>query len=94
MEEEEVEVLVTKEPAEEATNMDTDEAPSDAAPPSSSEADVNMWDAKGTADASGVENCVSESRDKPTQMETETKVSSLNMYNWILCEIYHGSSIM
>lgn len=91
MEEEEVEVLVTKEPAEEATNMDTDEAPSDAAPPSSSEADVNMWDAKGTADASGVENGVSESRDKPTQ---KTKVSSLNMYNWILCEIYHGSSIM
>lgn len=91
MEEGEVEVPVTKEPAEEATNMDTDEAPSDAAPPSSSEADFNMWDAKGIADASGVENGVSESRDKPTQ---KTKVSSLNMYNWILCEIYHGSSIM
>ncbi|KAH9714508.1 Heat shock 70 kDa protein 14 [Citrus sinensis] len=51
LEEEEVEVPVTKEPEKEAAKMETDEVPSDAAPPSSSETDVNMQDAKGTADA-------------------------------------------
>lgn len=51
--------------------METDEAPSDAAPPSSNETDVNMQDAKGTADAPGAENGVPESGDKPVQMETE-----------------------
>ncbi|KAG8643545.1 heat shock 70 kDa protein 15 [Manihot esculenta] len=76
LEEEEVEVPVTKEPAKEATKMDTDEAPSDAAPPNSNVSDVNMQDVKGTADASGVENGVPESGDKPTQMETETKVEA------------------
>lgn len=55
--------------------METDEAPSDATPPSSNESDVNMQDAKGTADASGAENGVPESGDKPTQMETDAKVS-------------------
>ncbi|KAH9666141.1 Heat shock 70 kDa protein 14 [Citrus sinensis] len=51
LEEEEVEVPVTKEPEKEAAKMETDEVPSDTAPPSSSETDVNMQDAKGTADA-------------------------------------------
>lgn len=56
--------------------MDTDEAFSDATPPSTSETDVNMQDAKGTADAPGVENGVPETGDKPVQMETDAKVSS------------------
>ncbi|KDP37205.1 hypothetical protein JCGZ_06261 [Jatropha curcas] len=73
LEEEEVEVPVTKEPAKEE-KMDTDEASNEATPPSSNDADVNMQDAKGTGDASGAENGVPESGDKPTQMETETKV--------------------
>lgn len=54
--------------------METDEAPNDAAPPSSNETDVNMQDAKGAAEASGAENGVPESGDKPVRMETETKV--------------------
>lgn len=85
MEEEEVEVPVTKEPEKEAAKMETDEVPSDAAPPSSSETDVNMQDAKGTADAQGTtdapgaENGVPESGDKPTQMETDkVGVTALN----------------
>lgn len=60
--------------------MDTDEAPpSDTtAPPSSSETDVNMQDAKGTSDAPGAENGLPETGDKPVQMETDVKVSSLS----------------
>lgn len=73
MEEEEVEVPVTKE----ATKMETDEAPSEVAPPSAEEADVNMQDAKGTDDTPGAENGVPESGDKPVQMETDAKVSGL-----------------
>ncbi|EEF34206.1 heat shock 70 kDa protein 15 [Ricinus communis] len=75
LEEEEVEVPVSKEPSKEAAKMETDETSTDAAPPNSSEADVNMQDAK-TAEASGAENGVPESGDKPAQMETDTKVEA------------------
>lgn len=74
MEEEEVEVPVTKEAPKEANKMETDEASSDATPPSSTDADVNMQDAKGAGDAPAAENGVPESGDKPVQMETEQKV--------------------
>jgi heat shock protein 4 len=74
LEEEEVEVPVTKEPAKEPAKMDTDEAPSDAATKGPKEADANMEEAKSAADVSGAENGVPEA-DKPTQMETDTKVS-------------------
>lgn len=74
MEEEEVEVPVVKEPAKEPTKMDTDESLSDATTTGPNEADDNMQDEKAAADASGTENGVPES-DKPTQMETDTKVS-------------------
>lgn len=67
LEEEEIEVPVIKE----ATKMDTDEASSDPAPPSTSEPDVNMQ-----TDAPGVENGVTESGDKPVQMETDVKVDA------------------
>ncbi|XP_062089412.1 heat shock 70 kDa protein 14-like [Humulus lupulus] len=76
LEEEEVEVPVSKEAPKEANKMETDEASSDTVPPSSTEADVNMQDAKGTTDASGAENGVPESGDKPVQMETDTKVDA------------------
>ncbi|KAF8388996.1 hypothetical protein HHK36_025681 [Tetracentron sinense] len=74
LEEEEVEVPVVKEAAKEATKMDTDEAPNDAPPTGNSESEVNMQDAKGSMDASGVENGIPESGDKPAQMETDAKV--------------------
>lgn len=55
--------------------METDEAPADAAaPPSSNDIDVNMQDAKATADTPGAENGIPETGDKPVQMETDTKV--------------------
>ncbi|KAI9401858.1 hypothetical protein POPTR_001G180100v4 [Populus trichocarpa] len=73
LEEEEVEVPVTKEPAKEPAKMDTDEAPSDAATKGPKEADANMEEEKSAADVSGAENGVPEA-DKPTQMETDTKV--------------------
>ncbi|KAJ6308892.1 hypothetical protein OIU76_018478 [Salix suchowensis] len=75
LEEEEVEVPVTKEPSREPAKMDTDEVPSDAATKGPNEADANMEEAKSAADASGVENGVPEA-DKPTQMETDTKVEA------------------
>lgn len=54
--------------------METDDVPRDATAPGSTETDVNMQDAKGAADASGAENGVPESGDKPAQMETDSKV--------------------
>lgn len=74
MEEEEIEVPVTKEPEKEAAKMETDEAPADGAPPSSDETDVNMQDAKASADAPGSENGVPESGEKTAEMETDAKV--------------------
>lgn len=74
LEEEEVEVPVTKE-QEEATKMDTDKAPVEAAP-GSGDSDVNMQDAKGAGDAPGAENGVPESAEKPVQMETDSKVEA------------------
>ncbi|GKV43403.1 hypothetical protein SLEP1_g50694 [Rubroshorea leprosula] len=75
LEEEEVEVPVAKEPTNEASKMETEEATSDAAPPTS-EPDVNMQDAKPAPDAPEVENGVPESGDKPVQMETDSKVEA------------------
>lgn len=74
LEEEEAEIPVNKEPSKESTKMETDDVPSDGAAPSSAEGDVNMQDVKGAAEASGAENGVPESTDKPAQMETDTKV--------------------
>ncbi|KAJ7962974.1 putative Heat shock 70 kDa protein [Quillaja saponaria] len=76
LEEEELDVPVSREQAGGNTKMESDDVPSDAAPPSSSEADVNMLDAKATADAPGAENGVPETRDKPVEMDTDTKVEA------------------
>lgn len=73
MEEEEVEVPVVKE----ASKMDTDEAPTEGAPPTTNESDVNMQDAKGATDAPQAENGVPESGDEPSSMETDTKVGDI-----------------
>ncbi|XP_054784464.1 heat shock 70 kDa protein 15-like [Prosopis cineraria] len=78
LEEEIVEVPVSKEPAGENAKMDTDEAPIDAAapPPSSNDTDVNMQDAKATADYPGTENGLPDTADKPVQMDTDTKAEA------------------
>ncbi|CAK9185656.1 unnamed protein product [Ilex paraguariensis] len=78
LEEEEAEVPVVKEPVKEATKMETDEAPADAAAsaPGTTEIDVNMQDAKGAGDVPGTENGVPEAGDKPVQMETDAKVEA------------------
>lgn len=56
----------------ESTKMDTDEAPSAAAPPSTTENDVNMEEAKSAADAPASANGAQ--GDIPVQMETDSKV--------------------
>ncbi|KAK6912093.1 Heat shock protein 70 family [Dillenia turbinata] len=76
LEEEEAEVPVVKESAKEDTKMETDESPSDSAPSTANETDVNMQEAKATADAQGAENGVPESGDKPVQMDTDAKVEA------------------
>ncbi|XP_038693623.1 heat shock 70 kDa protein 15-like [Tripterygium wilfordii] len=76
LEEEEVELQVSKEQSKESTSMDTDEASTNTTPASSNDTDVNMQDAKGPADITGAENGVPESGDKPAQMETDTKVEA------------------
>ncbi|KAK6153671.1 hypothetical protein DH2020_013310 [Rehmannia glutinosa] len=72
LEEEEMEVPVAQESAKEPSKMETDELPTDPAPPSTTETDVNMQDSK--TDGAGAENGVPESGDKPVQMETDAKV--------------------
>uniref|UniRef100_A0A7N0TK85 Uncharacterized protein n=1 Tax=Kalanchoe fedtschenkoi TaxID=63787 RepID=A0A7N0TK85_KALFE len=74
LEEEETEVPIVEEPAKEITKMETDEVPAEAAE-SAACSDVNMADAKCAAEASA-ENGVSESADKPVQMDTELKVEA------------------
>ncbi|GLU22182.1 hypothetical protein SLE2022_382750 [Rubroshorea leprosula] len=95
LEEEEVEVPVSKEPAKEGSTMETDEAPSDAAPPSTNEGDVNMQDAKPAADAPGIENGVPESDEKPVQMETDSKVEApkkkVKKTNVTVSELVYGA---
>lgn len=79
LEEEEIEVPVSKESAGENTKMETDEAAADTAtPPSANDNDVNMQDANvnanPSADVTGAENGTPEAGDKPVQMDTDTKV--------------------
>ncbi|KAL2554971.1 Heat shock 70 kDa protein 15 [Forsythia ovata] len=70
LEEEEVQVPVMKESAKEPIKMETDETPADSVPPSTTETDENMQDAKIDA---GAENGTTELGDKPVQMETDIK---------------------
>lgn len=96
-EEEEIEVPVTKEFAEENAKMETDEAPADAAapPPSSNDNDVNMQDAKATADTPGAENGLPDAGDKPVQMDTDTKVEApkkkVKKTNIPVAEVVYGA---
>ncbi|GAB4842165.1 hypothetical protein Ancab_012123 [Ancistrocladus abbreviatus] len=97
LEEEDVEVPVVKEQQKEATKMDADEVPSDAASAGTAEADVNMQDAKGTVEGPGVENGASESGEKPVQMETDTKVEApkkkVKKTNVPVVELVHGGML-
>ncbi|MED6133920.1 hypothetical protein PIB30_032721 [Stylosanthes scabra] len=101
IEEEEIEVPVAKESAGEDTKMETDEAAADGpAPPSSTDNDVNMQDAKATADANETagaaagENGVPEA-DKPVQMETDNKVEApkkkVKKTNIPVAEVVYGA---
>ncbi|KAL5056915.1 hypothetical protein RYX36_028519 [Vicia faba] len=97
-EEEEIEVPVTKESAEENAKMETDEAPADAAAPpptSSNDSDVNMQDAKAAADTNGAVNGVPESGDKPVQMDTDAKVEApkkkVKKTNIPITEVVYGA---
>ncbi|KAL8223659.1 hypothetical protein R6Q57_019134 [Mikania cordata] len=65
IEEEEVDVQVTKEPSKETTNMDLDKTPADV--PITNGTDVNMQD------ASVAENGVPSTGDNPAPMETDAK---------------------
>ncbi|KAG4183022.1 hypothetical protein ERO13_A09G082900v2 [Gossypium hirsutum] len=97
LEEEEVEVLVSKELAKEDAKMETDEKPNDTSAPGANETDVNMQDAKGTAEAAGVENGVPQSGDKPVQMETDTKVEApkkkVKKTNVPVAELVYGAML-
>ncbi|KAB2065398.1 hypothetical protein ES319_A09G086400v1 [Gossypium barbadense] len=97
LEEEEVEVPVSKELAKEDAKMETDEKPNDTSAPGANETDVNMQDAKGTAEAAGVENGVPQSGDKPVQMETDTKVEApkkkVKKTNVPVAELVYGAML-
>ncbi|XP_023761841.2 heat shock 70 kDa protein 15 [Lactuca sativa] len=85
IEEEEVDIPVTKE----ATKMDTDKAPADVA--SGNETDVNMQD------ANVAENGATETGDKPVQMETDTKVEApkkkVKKANIPVSEVVYGAML-
>ncbi|TYJ17979.1 hypothetical protein E1A91_A09G090400v1 [Gossypium mustelinum] len=97
LEEEEAEVPVSKELAKEDAKMETDEKPNDTSAPGANETDVNMQDAKGTAEAAGVENGVPQSGDKPVQMETDTKVEApkkkVKKTNVPVAELVYGAML-
>ncbi|GJU44080.1 heat shock 70 kDa protein 15-like protein [Tanacetum coccineum] len=89
IEEEEVEVPVTKEPSKEATKMDTDNASADV--PSTNETDVNMEDAPVT------ENGAVDTGDNAVKMETDTKVEApkkkVKKSNIPVSEVVHGAML-
>ncbi|XP_076887908.1 heat shock 70 kDa protein 15-like [Bidens hawaiensis] len=82
IEEEEIDVPVTKEPSKETTKMDLDKPPTN-------ETDVNMQDAPGA------ENGVSDTGDNVAQMETDAKVEApkkkVKKSNIPVSELVYGS---
>ncbi|XP_024980254.1 heat shock 70 kDa protein 15-like [Cynara cardunculus var. scolymus] len=89
IEEEEVEVPVTKEPSKETIMMDMNKPPPDV--PSTNETDVNMQDAPGA------ENGAPETGDNPVQMETDVKVEApkkkVKKSNIPVSELVHGGML-
>ncbi|KAJ0698212.1 putative Heat shock protein 70 family [Helianthus annuus] len=85
IEEEEIDVPVTKEP----TKMEVDNTPADAA--TNTETDVNMQD------ASGAENGVPATGDNPVQMETDVKVEApkkkVKKSNITVSEMVYGAML-
>ncbi|XP_057732077.1 heat shock 70 kDa protein 15-like [Arachis stenosperma] len=94
LEEEEVDVPISKESAAENTKMDTDESPADgAAPPTSNDTDVNMQDAKANTDTTGPENGSPETGEKPVQIDTDTKApkKKVKKANIPVAEVVYGA---
>ncbi|KOM44537.1 hypothetical protein LR48_Vigan05g214200 [Vigna angularis] len=98
LEEEEIEVPVSKESVGENAKMETDEpAAGVATPPSTNDNDVNMQDANAnaTADVPGAENGTSEAGDKPVQMDTDTKAEApkkkIKKINVPVAELVYGA---
>ncbi|OIW11903.1 hypothetical protein TanjilG_18176 [Lupinus angustifolius] len=78
LEEEEVEVPVSKEPVAENTKMETDEAPINAAvPPTSNDSDVNMQDAKADDGTTGVDNGTSDNDTKVQAPKKKVKKTNI-----------------
>ncbi|XP_073141076.1 heat shock 70 kDa protein 14-like [Henckelia pumila] len=92
LEEEEIEVPVVKEYAEDPTKMDTEDVHTDRATSSTPDTDVNMQDAK--TDAPKAENGVPETGDKPAQTETDKKVEvpkkKIKKTNITVSEVVYG----
>ncbi|KAG4400146.1 hypothetical protein AAZX31_07G005600 [Glycine max] len=98
LEEEEVDVPVSKEAAGENTKMDIDEVPAEAAaPPSSNDTGANMENGKASIDASGVEDGIPESGGKPLQTDTDTKVQApkkkVKKTNIPVVELIYGAMV-
>ncbi|XP_014501310.1 heat shock 70 kDa protein 15 [Vigna radiata var. radiata] len=98
LEEEDIEVPVSKESVGENAKMETDEPAAGAAtPPSTNDNDVNMQDANAnaTADVPGAENGTSEAGDKPVQMDTDTKAEApkkkIKKINVPVAELVYGA---
>ncbi|WVZ00715.1 hypothetical protein V8G54_026784 [Vigna mungo] len=98
LEEEEIEVPVSKESVGENAKMETDEPAAGATtPPSTNDNDVNMQDANAnaTADVPGAENGTSEAGDKPVQMDTDTKAEApkkkIKKINVPVAELVYGA---
>ena len=94
LEEEEVDIPISKESAAENTKMDTDESPADgAAPPTSNDTDVNMQDAKANTDTTGPENGSPETGEKPVQIDTDTKApkKKVKKANIPVAEVVYGA---
>ncbi|CAA7025789.1 unnamed protein product [Microthlaspi erraticum] len=92
LEEDEVEVPVSKEQSEETTKIGAEKASAEATT-ASGDSDVNMQDAKETSDAAGTVNGAP--ADKPVQMETDSKAEApkkkVKKTNVPLSELVYGA---
>ncbi|BAT98525.1 Heat shock protein [Vigna angularis] len=96
LEENEVEVPITKESAGENTKPNINEAPIEAAtPPTSNDTSENVQDAKVSTDASGGENGVPQNEDKPLQTNTDTKApkKKVKKTSIVVSELVYGAMV-
>ncbi|GMJ14233.1 heat shock protein 91 [Hibiscus trionum] len=82
---------------ESASLLEEEEEVSVSKEPTKGDTDVNMQDPKGTADVATVENGISESGDKPVQMEMDTKVEApkqkVKKTNIPVAELVYGAML-